>query len=781
MTGGELGHYRLLEQLGAGGMGVVYRAHDEQLDRDVAIKVLPGGSFAEPAARARLLREARSAAALNHPHICTIHEVGEAGGQAYIAMELVEGETLSTRLAGGPVPPEDVLRYGLQLTDALAHAHERGILHRDLKSANVVITPEGRAKVLDFGLAKHLSGNELDEVTRTQVSLTTPGALMGTLAYMAPEQLRGQPADARSDVWALGVVFYEAVAGSLPFQGRTGFEISSAILNQDPAPLLARVPLELQVVIGRCLQKDPARRYQRASEVRAALEAAQARTVTFGQLLRYRLARHRWTVLMAVLALLLIAAGLSLEKIRTRLLGRPLQIRSLAVLPLENLSGDPEQDAIADGIHAGLITDLAKLGCFERVIARPSVMAYKKTDRPLQLIAKELRVDAVMTGSFMRAGDRVQVAVQLVGAMNGENLWAGRYERKMQDVLALQNEILASLTQEMKLQLSPQSQAKLSRARTVNPEAYELYLRGTSLVNQLSPEGIDRGLRYLRRSTEIDPSDPLPYAGLAVAYSLVGHSADPEAYIKARVAAQKALELDDSLAEVHEALGMISLYQTWDWKAAERSFRRALELNPNLSGAHAHYGWYLQLMGRQEDGIVEEKRAAELDPLDPVLESWVGAMYWDAGRYEEAIAEAQKALELNPSFPWGFFVLGGAYAAQGKFDEAIDQNQKMAAVSPDGKWALGVTYAMAGRGKDARALAAGLRGNPASKAALGLSLIYAELGEKDEAFRWLNIMCDRRDAWAPWLSVPGGQWKSLDPLRDDPRFKAFLRRVNLPE
>ena len=784
MIGQTIAHYRVTAKLGAGGMGEVYRATDTKLNRDVALKILPAATLSDPAARERLLREARIAARLNHPHICTIHEVGEAEGLVFIVMECVEGRTLSTWVGTQELSPELALRYAIEIADALSHAHEHEVVHRDLKCANVAITAEGRAKVLDFGLAKHIRETELEQTTRSQASLTSSGTVAGTLAYMAPEQLRGQPADRRSDIWSLGVMLYEMLAGVRPFAGNTGYELTAAILHQSPPPLPEMVPRELRAVVERCLAKEPAQRYQRAREVLAVLQAIQrgAAISTPGPLLRPL--RSPWLTVTAMLfALAIVFIATDIGGLRTWLLHGTTspRIKSVAVLPLENLSGDPKQDAIADGIHAGLITDLAKLGCFERVIARHSVMAYKNSNKPLQQIAKELRVDAVMTGSFVRVGDRVQVAAQLVGAGSGENLWAGRYERQMRDVLALQNEILASLTKEMKLQLSPQSQAKLSRARTVNPEAYELYLRGTSLVNQLSPEGVERGLQYLRQSTEIDPLDPLPYAGLAVAYSLVGHSTDPEAYIKARVAAQKALELDDSLAEVHEALAMISLYQTWDWKAAEESFRRALELNPNLAGARAHYGWYLQLIGRQEDGIGEEKRAVELDPLNPVLESWVGAMYWDAGRYEEAIAEAQKSLELNPSFPWGFFVLGGVYAAQGKFDDAIVQHQKMADVSPDGKWALGVTYAMAGREKEARALAAELRGSPASKAALGLSLIYAQLGEKDEAFRWLNVMCDRRDAWAPWLSVPGGQWKPLDALRGDPRFKAFLGRVNLPE
>ncbi|MFQ5779123.1 MAG: protein kinase, partial [Terriglobia bacterium] len=379
MIGALLGHYRIVEKIGAGGMGEVYRAHDETLDRDVALKVLPAADLTDDTARARLLREARSAAALNHAHICTIHEVGEADGQAYIAMEYIEGQPLSQLVGPEGLPVETALRYGVQIAAALAHAHERGVVHRDLKSANVVITPEGRAKVLDFGLAKRLGGKELAEVTtQSQSSLTQVGAVMGTLPYMAPEQLRGQGADARSDVWALGVMLYEAVAGERPFKGETGYDLSSAILNQPPPRLPSGAPAELQALVERCLEKEPERRYPHAGEVRAALEAVETGVATVPWATRMRwLARRRFlrlAVVLVVLALALLAGNVG--GLRDRLLGgvSPGRIQSIAVLPLENLSGDPEQDYFAAGMHEALITDLAKLGGFKRVIARSSVM-----------------------------------------------------------------------------------------------------------------------------------------------------------------------------------------------------------------------------------------------------------------------------------------------------------------------------------------------------------------------------------------------------------------------
>ena len=570
MIGQRLAHFRVIEKIGAGGMGEVYKAHDEQLDRDVAIKVLPAGSFRDPTARARLLREARTASKLNHPHICTLHEVGEADGQAYIAMGLVEGQPLSARLAGGALPVEQVLRYGLQLADAVAHAHQRGIIHRDLKSANVIITPEGRAKVLDFGLAKRLGREELAEATtQTMDSLTGPGAVVGTLAYMAPEQLRGQPADARSDIWALGVVLYEMAAGQRPFQGQTGFELSSAILSQPPPPLppgpSGTLPAELEAVIARCLEKEPAQRYQRSKEVQTALEAVQSGgPLPAWPAWKYALSRRRWLALATALVIIVaVLAVLDVGGLRGRLLGGAAtpKFDSLAVLPLANLSGNPEQDYLAEGMHEALITDLAKLSGLRRVIARASVMSYQKTDKPLRQIARELGVNAVITGAVQREGDRVRITAQLINPATGEQLWANRYERELRDVLSLEGEIVTAITREIRVQLTPQEKARLASARPVNPEAHEAYLKGKFYINKSTPEGFEKGLAYFRQAIEKDPTHPLPYVMLALAYDTIGHSERPlpDAFEKSKALVQKALELDETLPEAQVALAEIKL------------------------------------------------------------------------------------------------------------------------------------------------------------------------------------------------------------------------------
>jgi TolB-like protein/Tfp pilus assembly protein PilF/predicted Ser/Thr protein kinase len=783
MIGKTLGHYRIMEKLGEGGMGVVFRAHDEQLDRDVALKVLPAATLADESARARLLREARAAAALNHPNICTIHEVGEADGQAYIAMEYVKGQPLSELVASQPLPVEEVLRYGQQIAGALGHAHQQGIVHRDLKSANVVITPEGRAKVLDFGLAKRLSGEELAEATtQSQASLTQPGALVGTLPYMAPEQLRGQPADARSDVWALGVVLHEMAAGSRPFQGQTGYELSSAILSQPPGPLPARVPVELRAIIERCLVKEPAQRYQRAAEVRAALEAIATGAAERWLKWKY-LAKRRWfraaAGVASVVLLLAMLVGLNVGGLRDRLLGPATpKIESIAVLPLANLSGDPEQDYFAAGMHEALVTDLARLRSFRKVIARASVIRYRNTDKPLRQIAQELGVEAIITGAVLREGDRVRITAQLINPATEENLWAARYERPLRGVLSLQNEIVAAIAREIQFQLTPQEQVRLASARPVNPEAYELYLKGQFYVNKFTPEEFQRGVAYLHQAVGKDPTEPLAYAGLALAYAEGGHMlvAPPqEAFPQARAAALKALELDDTLAEAYTALAMYVQYYSWDWPAAEQAFRRALELNPNFAQAHQHHGWYLRALGHPEEAVAELKRAKELDPLKPLFGANLAYLYSDAGQYDQAIDEAQKVLELDPNFPVGLLALGVAYAGKGMYNEAIATHQRLAAADPAWKLDLARTYALAGQPDETRHILAGLKDE--EKDPWMLATVYVALGDKNEAMRWLEAAYQARHQFLPY-TVYGQEFA---PLRDDARFRDLMRRINFPE
>ncbi|MEE9236006.1 MAG: protein kinase [Candidatus Acidoferrales bacterium] len=782
--GTKLSHYRIIEKIGAGGMGEVYRAHDERLDRDVALKVLPASSFADPTARARLLREARTASKLNHPHICTIHEVGEADGQAYIAMEYVEGRPLSQLVAEQTLPVERVLRYGQQIADGLAHAHERGIVHRDLKSANVVITPEGRAKVLDFGLAKQIRDEQLEEVTRSQASLTAEGAVMGTLAYMAPEQLRGEPADARSDVWALGVMLHEMLAGQRPFRGNTGYELSSAILREKPGPLPSKVPVEVRAVVERCLAKEPGERYQRAAEVRAALEAIATGAALPWAGLRYALRRRQLLAMSAAVVLLVVAAVVvNLGGLRERLFGAgPVKIESIAVLPLANLSGDPEQDYFADGMTEALITDLAKLSGLRRVIARSSVMRYQGSDKPLREIAEELNVDAIITGSVVLAGDRVRITAQLINARTEEHLWADRYERDLRDVLTLQNEIVTTIARHIEVALTPEEATRLAEARPVDPAAHEAYLKGRYYFEQWTRKGTQLAREYFQRAIELAPNNALMYVGLAETYVYHEVGLPPKKAMPiARELVTKALALDDTLGEAHAVLAQIRFLNEWDWAGAEEEFKRALALNSSYAEAHHLYSHLLLALGRFDESLVESQRAVEVDPLSPAMNVHLGAHYLVVQQFDQAIEQYRKVLQSNPTYNAAHWQLGIAYWGKGMQKEAIAELEKAVSLErrPMSIARLGHFYGRIGRRREAEKLLEELKAESRKRYVppYFIALVHAGLGQTEQALEWLERAYQERDVHLHSLN-----WDSaFDALRPEPRFQSLLRRLNLPE
>ncbi len=548
MIGKSISHYRVTAKLGAGGMGEVYLAHDERLDRDVALKVLPAKTLADEAARKRFRKEALALSKLNHPNIATVHDFDTQDRVDFLVMEYVAGETLSDKLSNGPLPEEEVTKLGRQVADALEEAHDHGVIHRDLKPSNVMVTPKGQAKVLDFGLAKLVQ--PVSETALTE-SLTETPAAAGTLPYMAPEQLQGQEVDARTDIYALGAVLYQMATGRRPFPEAQAPQLIAAILNESPqlpSGLNSQVSAGLESIILKALEKDPEQRYQSSRELITDLDrlggpepllAARRRRATRRQLLA--------TAAVAVVALLAVTLGLNLGGLRDRLLGTaaPSRIESIAVLPLENLSGDPEQEYFADGMTEALITDLAKLGGFKRVIARSSVMLYRETDKPVREIARELNVDAVITGSVLRSGDRVRITAQLINAATEEHLWADRYERELRDVLSLQNEIVAAIAREINIALTPQEEARLASARTVNPEAHEAYLKGMFHWYKLTPEDLETALQYFELALEKDPISARAYTGIGLVWSgrqQMGLVPPREASPKAKAAALKALE-----------------------------------------------------------------------------------------------------------------------------------------------------------------------------------------------------------------------------------------------
>jgi serine/threonine-protein kinase len=790
MIGQTLGHYRVLQKLGEGGMGVVYRAHDEQLDREVAIKVLPASGFHDAQARARLLREARSAAALNHPNICTVYEVGEAEGQAYIAMELVPGQPLSAKLAGGSLPPAEVLRYGLQLADALTHAHDHSLIHRDLKSANVMITAEGRAKILDFGLAKRAAGEELAEATtQSELSLTRPGTVVGTLAYMAPEQLRGQPADVRSDVWALGVVLYEMAAGARPFQGKTGVDLSSAILKEPPAPLPTEIRPGLKAVVERCLEKEPDHRYQRAAELRAALEALQTGAVAFGPAWPYsrkKVLLPLGASLLALLVVLLALVGLNVGGLRQRLLTPAAASKiMLAVKPFDNLSGDPEQEALSDGLTEDVSNQLARLQP-ERlaVIARASAMRYKKTDKPIDQIGRELHVAYVLTGTVRREASRVRITAQLIPVHDQVPLWNETYERNMSGILALQSEVAQRVAQSLALKLLPAERAALTNAKLVNPEAYEACVKGRFHRYKLSRDELNIAEGYFRLALEKDPNYALAYVGIAgVWFSLAdaGFLPFPEIVPRWKEAVSKALELDPTLAEAHASLANFEWLYEWDWPAAEREFQRAIQLNPSSAGVHFSYSDFLISMKRNTEWKAEMQRVRELDPLNFAYQCFYGWHLVYLRRYDEAIAQFRQVLASQPDYSSAHMGLWGAFYKKGLDQEALAEAKKFFGVLGDREVVEALDHGRAEAGYRGAMKRAGdtlaARSRRSHVPAIRIARVYAHAGENERALEWLEQAYQRRETTLIHVGV-GWDW---DGLRSDPRFQDLLRRMNFPK
>jgi TolB-like protein/Tfp pilus assembly protein PilF/predicted Ser/Thr protein kinase len=800
MLGKIISHYRILEKLGRGGMGVVYKAEDTTLGRQVALKFLPEEWSKDRQALERFKREARAAAALNHPNICTIYEIGEHEGQPFLVMELLEGETLGQRVSAQPLKVNEILELAIPIALALEAAHGKSIVHRDIKPANIFVTQEGGVKILDFGLAKVARAGGPSGVTDVSTgSLTAPGVVAGTVQYMSPEQALGEPVDARSDLFSFGSVLYEMATGRAPFLGSTLGEIIGHILHSEPEAMgrfNSEVPAELGRITRKCLEKKRPERYQSARELRVELQGLKRETesaragATAGPALPKRgqpgaPLRKRRMVAIAGVAVILVAAVLIARNVgglRDRLRGPvgPPRIESLAVLPLENLMGDPQQEYFVDGMTEELIADLSQVSAL-RVISRTSVMQYKGSKKLMPEIARELKVDGVIEGSVLRSGDQVRITAQLIQAATDTHLWARSYERDLRDVLALQDEVARAIAEEIRVKLTPQEQTLLARGRPVNPETHEAYLKAMFYLYKKTPEGFAKGLALLQQAIEKDPADPLPYAGLALAYPIIYHgpggTVPPrEGFPRARAAALKALELDESSAQAHLALAAIKVYFDWDWAGAEKEFKRALELNPNLPEAHAHYGWYLLLFGRNEEGLAEGKRAVELDPLTSVYTAWVGWMYWNLGQPDKAIEQARKALDIDPNSPDALYVLGGAYADKKMFEQAIAANQKLAAVNPDWKFGLATTYALAGRKANALKLMAEMEREDYSKFSLDLFGIQTILGNREEAFRALDAAFEYHHIFLPWeMNDPESPWRS------DPRFQELRRRMDFPK
>jgi len=628
MIGQTLGHYQITKKLGAGGMGEVYLAEDSVLGRKVALKFLSQALEDDPLAGKRFLQEAKSAAAIEHPYVCQIFEIGEAEGHSFIAMEHVAGQTLKEELQEGPLPIERALVVASEIAEALEEAHRAGVVHRDLKPANIMLTPGGHVKVMDFGLAKQLQSEGEASTEETLTKLTEEGSTLGTLAYMSPEQLRGLAVDPRSDIFSFGVVLYELVAGAHPFRGDTQAEISSALLKETPPPLARyqdKTPELLEHVVRKMLAKDPDDRYQSVHEVRTDLAellhpepSADSNTTVTEAVAPSPRRAFGWRTAVAFVAVLAIVGVIAWFAGR----GSPAtpetgEITSLAVLPLDNLMGDPEQQYFVDGMHDALITELSKIGAL-RVISRTSVNRYRDTEDSLEEIAGRLGVDALIEGSVLRSENAVRITAQLVGVKPERHLWANNFERELTNVLALQSDVARAIAERIQITLTPEEESRLATHRPVPQEAHDAYLRGLYFSDQRGEEAVRRAEEAFEQAIAIAPQYAAPRAGLAELHSWLaygGEESPQKTLAKAKAYALAALELDDSLSSAHLALANIRLGLDWNWLAAEQDVRRTLELNPNSAGAHGLYASILLVTGRTDQALEELQKTIALEPL----------------------------------------------------------------------------------------------------------------------------------------------------------------------
>ena len=789
-------------------MGEVYRATDTKLGRDVAIKMLPAAVAQDPERLARFEREARSLASLNHPNIVTIFSVEEAGGSRFLAMELVEGETLDTLLAPGGLPLSRFFEIAVPLADALSAAHERGIVHRDLKPGNVMVTREGRVKVLDFGLAKLEAADSHPDLTSTptesRANLTSEGQVFGTVAYMSPEQTRGGKVDARSDVFSLGVVLYQMLTGERPFQGASSVDMISSILRDTPPAVTDRrgdLPQHLARILRRCLEKDPRDRYQTSRDVYNELRdlrnetssppaASSPRSQAVVGERAPAAARPVWkrpawvavgvAILLAVLYLVTRRFMPSSSRAPEAGTEQP-AIRSIAVLPLDNYSGDPSQDYFAEGMTDELTAALATISQL-RVISRGSAMQFKGRNRPpTPEIARTLNVDAVVEGSVLRAGDKVRITAQLIDARADRHLWAKSFERNSRDVLALQDELASAIAREIHVRLTPAEESRLTRAPSVNPEAYDAYLKGRYFFNRPSDENLSKAIAQFEEATGLDPSYAPAYSGLSDAYLWAGYNEGvltaSEARPRAKAAAEKAIALDDNSAEAHTSLANFKLWYEYDWAGAEAEFRRAFALNPNYAFAHDQFGIGLSFLGRLDEAIAEGKRAAELDPLSPQIPIDATMAFGFHGDYEAGRERTRRAADLDPTYFFAPFEEGWLEIQAGRLQDAIAKLRKAKAMESPAFVSAWLAYAYGASGDRARAMAEAedlkkksLRG---IVTAFNQALVALGLGDRARALDSLERAYAEDSQWLGWLKLD----KTFDPLRSEPRFAALLKKL----
>ncbi|HEY6119887.1 MAG TPA: protein kinase [Pyrinomonadaceae bacterium] len=839
--GARLGHYEIKSQLGAGGMGEVYLAQDTKLDRKVALKMLPAELAANQDRMRRFVQEAKAAAALNHPNIAHIYEIGESDGTTFIAMEYIDGATLREQIHQERAGPRKLLRFLQHAAEGLAKAHAAGIVHRDLKPDNIMITRDGHAKILDFGLAKLIEqppltvGDSSEVATAVMPQHSTPGTIMGTIGYMSPEQAQGKTneIDQRSDIFSFGCILFEAATGKKPFAGDSVVKSLHMVIYEAAPPITdlnPSAPTDLQRIVRRCLAKDPDDRYQSIKEVaielkelRRELESTIGIDTTVSPLQKSGVSpsggvssslqplppdrgtpstnpplstksvvsgitKHKLaagTAALAILLVLISAAGYGLYKYRASAGSGSGAITSIAVLPFQNKSADADTDYLSDGLAESLIFRLSQLPAL-KVSPTSSVMRYKGKETDVAKIAAELGVDAVMTGRLIKRGDNLNITVELVDTKNNRSLWGEQYERKMSDLLATQREIATTIAEKLQLKLSGKDNKGITKRYTDSNEAYQLYLKGRYYFAKRTREGIERSIESYQQAIALDPKFALAYARIAESYNQVPsypYGSPNDAIPRAKAAAQQALQLDPTLAEAHTAFANSLVVYDWNFEEAGREFKRGIELDPNSSAAHFRYGQiYLVPRGAFDEGLAEITRGLDAEPLDINMGSTLSWAYAVAGQNEKALAQAKKVYELESSHPLGRWNLGFVYVSQGMYAEAIELCEKNLQDDPTNQrvlWNAGFAYAKAGRRDKAEDVINKFNelGKTQYIAHCRIGSIYGALGDRDKAFAEVEKGFEARDWDLFRLKVD----PLFAPLRDDPRFKEMLKRMNLPD
>jgi serine/threonine protein kinase/tetratricopeptide (TPR) repeat protein len=795
-----LGRYEVRSLLGTGGMGEVYLAQDTQLDRTVALKILPQELARDQLRMRRFIQEAKSASALSHPNIITIYEVGEIDDTHFIATEFVDGETLRHRITNDRPGFDETLEIAIQVASALQAAHAAGIIHRDIKPDNIMLRRDGYVKVLDFGLAKltEKSNERLASAPEAMTLVNTePGLVVGTVSYMSPEQARGLAVDTRTDIWSLGVVIYQMLTGHEPFEAQTPTDQIVSIIERQPPPIsfyTEGVPAELERIILRALAKDRGDRYQTIEEMlddlrqvrkRLAFQIELDRSMSAGELSleRIGLSRTSQGVQPADTSQASATAkAKSSSSITKRRRPRKKAIDSIAILPLINTGGDPNTEYLSDGITESIINSLSRLPRL-RVMARSTVFRYKGQETDPREVGEELNVRAVLTGRLQLFGDRLMIGTELVDAFDGAQLWGEQYNRKLSDIFAVQDEIANEISEKLQLKLTGEEKRRLTKRYTHDTEAYHLYLKGRYFWNKRSHDSLERGLEFFKQAIDADASYALAYSGLADSYALLGVALPPrDAFPRAIAASLKALEIDDTVAEAHTSFAFARMFFEWDWAGAEGEFKRAIELNPNYATAYQWYGRLLSVLGRHSESIINLQIAQALDPLSLSINTGVGVSYYLAGRYKEAIEHYHKTLEMNSSFTVAHEHLGSALLQVGLYDEAVREFQQAVRIDQNDlglRASLGHAYAVTGRKDEAEKIISELQEASTLKYVSPYFMveILAGLERVDEAFEWLERCYTDRAPHMIFLNVES----KLSALRPDPRFDNLLKRMNLKD